>query len=156
LPDQQSAAIERLEQRVQALEDELAITRAFHRYSHAVDHGGDFSQVFTEDAVFDVTTAQGAPVHKESGLDEILQYMARRGPDPAAQAYEKHVALSSLITTDGDEAQAESYWVALKDEGEGPFIFLYGRYHDSLVKRDGTWLLRERRAECDSVPRRSG
>jgi hypothetical protein len=57
-----------------------------------------------------------------------------------------------VITVDGDTARVEAYWLLLKREpGTGmPQLTAFGRYRDTLVKRDNRWLIRERYGDVEA------
>jgi ketosteroid isomerase-like protein len=144
--------LDALEARVRELEDERDIVRAFHRYNRAVDYEGDaaaFAEVFTGDAVSVVLDSAGAVLHHEKGLAEVHAYQARsasrRGGTP------KHLALAPLVDIEGDVAEVENYFLAFADSGDGPGVHVYGRSRNVLVRENGSWRIRERRADTEST-----
>ena len=149
-----SPSIEELAKRIEALEAERDVLETCYRYSHTIDYGPPeaWAEVFTEDGVFDVHTLEGKPGHKETGRAELAHYLSTKELPPAK--YDKHVIFSPMITINGDEAKVESYFAAFKDAEGGPAIGVYGLYHDTLVKQNGTWLIKERLAEVETRPRR--
>jgi ketosteroid isomerase-like protein len=144
--------LDALEQRVRELEDERDIVRAFHRYNRAVDYRRDaaaFAEVFTGDAVAEVTDAKGAVLHHEDGVAEIHAYQARSASRRSVTP--KHLALAPLIEIDGDIAQVENYFVSFADSGSGPGVHVYGRARNVLVREEGGWRIRERHATTEST-----
>jgi hypothetical protein len=53
-----------------------------------------------------------------------------------------------VISVDGDEARAESWYVVIRSEGDPKLgVRSAGRYHDRLVRSaDGVWRIAERDA----------
>ncbi len=143
-------SLEELAKRIEALEAERDILDTCYRYSHTIDYGPPeaWAEVFTEDGVFDVYTAKGKQGHKENGRAELAQYLSTKDLPPVK--YDKHVIFSPMITVNGDEAKVESYFAAFKDGDGGPAIGVYGLYHDTLIKENGTWLIKERLAEVET------
>ena len=64
----------------------------------------------------------------------------------------RHYTTNLVVTGDGDRASARSYVLAFVGE-PGTLQTTTGRYEDALVKRDGRWLLRERRAVIEMPSR---
>jgi hypothetical protein len=59
--------------------------------------------------------------------------------------------LNPLIDVTDDVATASSYYVRLDEHPDGPYIRVFGRYRDRLVRcQDGHWRIRERLAESES------
>ncbi len=134
---------------LQELLDEREILRLMHRYTHALDYGLDeeYVALYTEDGVFDVIHKDGTSWHREEGHEQIRAWVATY-PKPPAQR-RKHLVLSPVITVTGDTAHAESYLFCLKGDAY-PDLYIFGRYVDELVRVDGRWLLKERRAEVEA------
>ena len=140
-----------LVERIEALEEEREIIQALYRYSHKVDYGPPevWANVFTEDGVFDVYGIDGKSIHKEKGREELAHYLSTKKLPPVL--YDKHLISSPVINVKGNKARVESYFVMLRDKDEtGAMVVSYGRYHDTLVKKNGTWLIKERRAEVET------
>lgn len=55
------------------------------------------------------------------------------------QIHHHHVITNSLIELDGDTAHAETYYLFVGKNRQGPPTIAYGRYIDRLEKRDGRW-----------------
>ena len=133
-----------LEQRVQALEDQLAIQRVITDYSahlDARDYDG-YVNLFTEDGVW-----QNGDTRREGRAEIRAMLTGLFGePDP------DFVNLSSFhqignfeIDVDGDTARAKSRFVFVwRGEGGAPTPALSGQYHDELVRVAGEWKITPR------------
>ena len=139
-----------LEGKIQALEDERDILRAFYTYSHTIDYGKtrEWSECFTADGVFNVFMTDGTPVHRENNRTELKAYLESKLTPP--EVYDKHILAAPVIKIVGDKATAESFFIAIGDGGAGPLVFTFGRYNDTLVKESGRWLIKERKAETET------
>lgn len=133
-----------LEQRVQNLEDQLAIQRVITNYSaylDARDYDG-YVGLFTPDGIW-----QNGSTRRE-GQAEIREMLAGLfgEPDP------DFVNLSSFhqignfeIDVDGDTAHAKSRFVFVMRGPDGsPTPELSGQYHDTLVRVGGQWKIKQR------------
>ena len=133
-----------LEQRVQAMEDQLAIQRVITDYSaflDARDYDG-YIGLFTEDGVW-----QNGDTRREGRAEIRAMLTGLFGePDP------DFVNLSSFhqignfeIDVDGDTARAKSRFVFVwRGEGGAPTPALSGQHHDELVRVDGQWKIKRR------------
>ena len=143
--------LETLKKRLQYLEDMEGIRQTLHSYSHTIDYGPfeDWANVFSPDGVFDVFRIDGAKVHKENGRSDLRRYLATKKLPP--DLYDKHLICSPVVEIKGNTAKVESYIVMLREtSGEGARVYAWGRYHDTLVKRGGKWLIKERLAEMET------
>jgi len=133
-----------LEQRVQAVEDQLAIQRVITDYSaflDARDYDG-YVGLFTEDGVW-----QNGSTRRE-GREEIRAMLTGLFGEPEPG----FVNLSSFhqignfeIDVDGDTARARSRFVFVwRGDRGAPTPALSGQYHDELVRMDGGWKIRRR------------
>ncbi len=133
-----------LEERVQALEDQLAIQRVITDYSaflDARDYDG-YVGLFTEDGVW-----QNGSTRRE-GRAEIRAMLTGLFGEPEPD----FVNLSSFhqignfeIDVDGDTARAKSRFVFVwRGEGGAPTPALSGQYHDELVRVNGQWKIKRR------------
>ena len=62
----------------------------------------------------------------------------------------QHLVGSILVTLDGDEAEASSYFQAqhVRNDAEGgPRLIIAGTYRDRLTRRSGAWRIAERRRD---------
>ncbi len=140
-----------LKRRLDYLEDMEAIRETLHRYSHTIDNGPfeAWANVFTEDGVFDVFMIDGRKVHKENGRAELKRYLATKQLPP--NLYDKHLIASPVITIKGNTATVESYVILLRETAtEGPRVYSWGTYHDTLNKVRGKWLIKERLASMET------
>jgi uncharacterized protein (TIGR02246 family) len=117
------------------LEDAEQIRQLYAKYCHAGDSGdcNAFAQCFTEDAVVD---ANG---HLSTGRAAIRESCEAYRPVYAATPM-RHVVTNILIDVDGDEAQADSYFLLLAAT-EHPGVLRTGTYRDRLRRVDGHWFL---------------
>jgi ketosteroid isomerase-like protein len=148
--------VEQLQARVRLLEDERAILATLNAYGHAIDYGDGerYLDLWTEDAAFDARGRGDSDVTRvvrgHEGLADFAAHFSRP-PD----GWHKHLVIEPLIEVDGDEASASSYFAVLRDEGEGPVVWVFGRYRDSLVRcRDGRWRFSLRISEVESIDAR--
>ena len=135
-----------LEERVQRLEDERAIIDRLYAYCTSLDYGhrDEWVDCWTEDGVL------AWPHETFTGREEIGR--AFDGHSHAPEAFHKHVIVDPRVRLNGDEATAQSYFMRLNDSPEGPVVRSFGRYLDVLVRcDDGTWRIRERRLERESL-----
>lgn len=126
--------LERLEERVRALEDELAIHRVIVRYGLAVDIGDAerTSAVFAEDGIYD------ADVRRMEGRGDVeAMVRSQRHQDMVGRC--AHQIGPALVRIDGDRALALGYSrVYLQgDDGIGVYRVSYNRWR--LEKRAGHW-----------------
>ena len=157
--------INELEQTVARLALEQEIVRTLHRYCHVIDYGpiDGLDEVFTEDAEFDILTGDGRPNRdfvRKTGIRELKRYFQWRLEALFIAERYKHLVLSPLLrSVKGDEARVDSYFAAFSQEQDRPILRVYGRYKDTLVRRDGTWRIRERQSWQETPmarPRASG
>jgi uncharacterized protein (TIGR02246 family) len=133
-----------LEQRVQALEDQLAIQRVITDYSaylDARDYDG-YVNLFTEDGVWQ----NGTTVRE--GRAEIRAMLTGLFGEPESDFVNRssfHQIGNFEIDVDGDTARAKSRFVFIwRGEGGAPTPALSGQYHDELVRVDGQWKIKRR------------
>ena len=134
-----------LEQRVQALEDQLAIQRVITDYSaylDARDYDG-YVGLFTEDGVWQNGTT------RREGRAEIramLTGLFGAAPEPGfVNRSSFHQIGNFEIDVEGDTARAKSRFVFVwRGEGGAPTPALSGQYHDELVRVDGEWKIKRR------------
>ncbi len=133
-----------LEQRVQALEDQLAIQRVITNYSaflDARDYDG-YVGLFTEDGVW-----QNGATRRE-GRAEIRQMLTGLFGEPEPGFVNRssfHQIGNFEIDVDGDTARAKSRFVFIwRGDGGAPTPALSGQYHDELVRVNGEWKIKLR------------
>lgn len=133
-----------------ALADRAEIEELVVRYAMALDtlDAEAYANVFTEDAVFDVTGTvyRGREAIRGivTGLQESRERALAEGA-PVIPLY--HVMSNTLIEiVDDDEARHTSYAQTVRLGDDARFIIGFmGRYEDVVVKRDGRWQIQSRR-----------
>jgi uncharacterized protein (TIGR02246 family) len=129
-----------LEQRLQALENELAIHRLIVRYGLAVDVGDAdrAAGVFTEDAVYDVD------VGRMEGRDAVRAMV--RGPRHQAMVgHCAHQIGPAVVEMHGPtQASATGYSRVYLQTPAGTHIYRVSCNRWELTKRDGEWLVAHR------------
>ena len=129
------------------LEDRAAIQNLVVKYTIALDtlDADMYASVFAEDAEFTF----GGKTYK--GRDEIRKIVtdlkARRAAAQTTDAPKSYHALSNtyIELVNDHEARHRSYWQTITGPSSGPFtVGGMGRYEDTLVKRNGTWLIQKR------------
>ena len=129
------------------LEDRAAIQNLVVKYTIALDtlDADMYASVFAEDAEFTF----GGNTYK--GRDQIRKIVtdlkARRAAAQTADAPKSyHVLSNTYIELLSDhEARHRSYWQTITGPSSGPFnVGGMGRYEDTLVKRNGAWLILKR------------
>ncbi len=128
-------------------EDRLAIREVLAAYCHAIDKGRwhDLRALFTPDCQLDFGALMG--VHEgHAGVDRFADMLQSTG------LFMRHYTTNVVIAGDGDRARAESYVLAVTGT-PGNLAQTTGFYEDDLVKQDGRWRFRVRRARID-VPER--
>lgn len=124
-------------------EDRLAIGELLAAYCQHLDLGewDAFCALFTDDARLDFGPVMG--VHEgRAGIRAFTDTMRGLGLPM------RHYVANVVITGDGTHARARSYVLALTGQ-PGAQSQTTGRYEDELVKVNGRWLLRVRRALLD-------
>lgn len=137
---------------VARLSVEQELIQTLHRYCHVIDYGpvDRLEEVFTEDGEFDILTNEGRPNRnfvRKVGMRELKRYFGwRLNTQFIAQRY-KHLVFSPLtVKVEGETARVDSYFAAFCDVENKPNLRVYGRYKDTLVRRNGRWLIRERQS----------
>jgi hypothetical protein len=131
-----------LEQQVQDLMDREAIKELRYQYCYRWDTAVDtdeFLDLFTEDAVFDLTEAEtvGRAYEGHEGVAEF--YDDRHGEDREFDAHHVH---NPVIDIDGDTATGKWYFeVPTTMDGEAGWI--QGVYDETYERVDGEWKFSE-------------
>jgi uncharacterized protein (TIGR02246 family) len=131
-------------------EDRIAVEDVMARYVWAVDSldADGYVAVFTDDAVID---SNGSISKGHAEIRKIVTSLIQRRDDnkakglPTSNLY--HVISSVRITfpTPG-EALHQSYWQTVRRDRDGKMIAAaMGRSEDRLVKRNGRWLIQNRK-----------
>lgn len=133
-----------LAERLQRVEDELAIQRLLVEYSatqDARDYEG-YAALFARDGEW----VNGQTRHR--GREAIHRMLVDLyGPPPPG--YENtesyHISSNAQIDVQGDRATARSrHLLVMRGEGGAPAPALAGRYEDELVREDGEWKILRR------------
>ena len=127
-------------------QDIVAIEQLLNRYCHKLD-AGDVQAVvalFAEDAVL-IPEYEGSDEH--SGRTAIAAWYSNYGKQVVAGTSGlRHKISTAMIEVDGDTARSACYLDADAVNPEtGARTLSGGRYEDKLVRRDGVWLISERR-----------
>jgi uncharacterized protein (TIGR02246 family) len=135
-----AAVVQALADRVQALEDELAIHRLIVRYGLSVDIGdADLAAgVFTDDGVYDVD------IGRMEGR-EAVRAMVRGARHQAMVGHCAHQIGPVIVERlSGDRAVATGYSRVYLQTPAGTHIYRVSCNRWELVKRTGTWLIAQR------------
>jgi len=136
------------EQRLQQLEDRIAIRELIDAYTYCADTRNiqGHMALFTEDTNFEVYMDEKIPTPTQvvTGrnslfpvFDDLNQYLSTM-----------HFNGQSTIKVNGDRATATTYCRAyhLKlPDGVQQLMIAGIRYYDTMVKQDGAWLFAERK-----------
>ena len=123
-----------LEERLQAVEDELSIRNLVARYSDAVNQRDlvAFRQLWTGDAVWEI----GAPLQASAhGIDEIVALLSRL---LQAEKYFMQMTHSGVIEIKGDRATAR-FVERERGRGESTYYDSLAVYEDVLVREGEGW-----------------
>jgi uncharacterized protein (TIGR02246 family) len=133
-----------VEQRLQRVEDELAIGRVLVDYSarqDARDYPG-YAALFARNGEW----VNGKNVYK--GREAILKMLVDLyGPPPAGYVNNEsyHISTNFQIDVNGDRATARSRHLLVMRGPKGePTPALAGRYEDELIREDGKWKILRR------------
>jgi 3-phenylpropionate/cinnamic acid dioxygenase small subunit len=140
-----------IEERLQRVEDELAIVDRVNAFAATIDNKelDAWLDCFTEDGRWSWReTAAAAPAFAVAGRAQLAEWVAghRRRFPPGE---EHHVVTNPrVVEVDGDSARAESWYVVVRSEGDPRLgVRSTGRYHDRLRREaDGAWRIAEREA----------
>lgn len=131
-----------MDQRLQELLDHHAITRLLAEYAHACDRCDTerMAAIYWEDSWDDHGKDQATgPAFAELMTRELI---------PANCETLSHILGQSLINLAGDEAGAETYYLAVTRavgaDGQPICNQLGGRYVDRLERRAGEWRIKHR------------
>lgn len=141
---QAQTATSSLEQRLQRLEDEAAITRIINAYAElltARDFDG-YAALFAREGVWENrgTVKKGAAEIKAMLVDMFGQ------PQPGFVNTQNYMLVSNiLVNVDGDRATATSRQTSIsRGEDGSPVVVLGGRYEDEFVRENGQWKIQHR------------
>jgi len=133
-----------LAQRLQRVEDELAIQRVLVEYSatqDARDFAG-YAALFARDGEW----VNGPNRYK--GRDAIYQMLIDlygQPPEGFVNSESYHISTNFQIDLDGDRATAKSrHLLIMRGEQGQPTPMLGGRYEDEFIREDGEWKILRR------------
>ena len=134
--------VAKLAQRVQALEDELAIHRVIVQYGFAVDTGeaDATAALYTEDTIFNVDGGfimKGRQAVRDMVLGDNHQALL---PNAA------HAIGPAVVKLNGDKATATGYTRIYHKEGDNIRLFRLAFNHWEMERHDGRWLIAHRTA----------
>lgn len=123
-----------LADRVQDLEDRVAITERLYQYGYRLDDRdwAGWAALFAEDAVGHFEgwgTARGRDEIEAFGRDVV----------GANFEYSAHVTHQPVITVDGDHASATRYLDVYYVLTDGTAAWRQGRYEDEFIRQNGEW-----------------
>lgn len=130
---------------IQRLIDKDAIQHLLMQYTYAFDtlDADAYVAVFTDDAEFDLGGGQVL-----QGKDQIRTLITSRQAEPQPEGVLMHhvVTNSSYTFTSDTEASHYGYWITMVGDMQNGFtVPAMGHYEDTLVKRDGEWLIQSRK-----------
>jgi uncharacterized protein (TIGR02246 family) len=133
-----------MEQRLQRVEDELAIRRVLVEYAatqDAHDYAG-YAALFSRDGEW----VNGKSVHK--GREAILRMLVDlygTAPPGYVNSESYHITSNPQIDLHGDRATVRSrHLLVMRGPGGAPTPALAGRYEDEFIREDGKWKILRR------------
>ncbi len=139
--------------------DRLAIRELVEAYAHCADRRDAKGQMalFTEDTHFVVymNAKDPKPSMDLQARDALAPVFADLNKYDATTHF---VGQSTIFTLTADQATGEAYCLAhhVTVNGEKRRLMVASlRYHDTFVKRDGSWLFAERQLYVDWVDERA-
>ena len=133
-----------LEQRLQRVEDELAIRRVLVDYSatqDARDFAG-YAALFARDGAW----VYGKEVYRgRDAIHKMLVDLYGAPPPGFMNAESYHITSNPQIELHGDRATARSrHLLVMRGPGGEPVPMLAGRYEDEFIREDGRWKILRR------------
>ena len=147
------ARLERMERRLQALEDSEAIRNLKARYAVLCDNQYDcdgIAALFTEDAVW-----ESPALGRFEGREAIRGFF--RGAS-GIFSFAIHYSLNGHIEVEGDSARARWYlFMPCTVAAGNQAMWRAGIDHETYARVDGAWMFRHKRSEpLMSVPFETG
>ena len=135
---------------IQKLLDKSDIEAVVAKYVTALDtlDADAYGDVFTDDAVYDVTgTVYKGRAAIRKIVTDLKERRARNDAEGKATPKLYHVmSNSSVEILDATHARHQSYAQTVRAADNGQFLVGFmGRYEDELVKTDGRWRIRSRK-----------
>lgn len=133
-----------LEQRLQLVEDQLAIERVLIEYpttQDAHDYAG-YAALFARDGEW----VNGSTVHKGPEAIRKMLVGLYGEPEPDYVNNESfHISYNPRIELDGDHATVQSrHLLVMRGPAGEPVPMLAGRYDDEFIREDGQWKIKRR------------
>ena len=117
--------------------DKEAIQELLYRYCFNMDRHRfvELGELFAADGEWI------APYARATGPEAIAALMARNVPQTPGRM---HFTMNSIISMDGDRAEAESNYLVVLQSGGGLVPSVCGIYADELTRSPGGWHFRRR------------
>lgn len=123
------------------------------------DRVEELPQFFTEDCTYKVISRENyredlpaATIYCDGiGMlrDRILAMRETQVYEP--RTWRHFISGVRIVTVEGDTVRSRANFLVTESMSDAdPTLFLVGQYLDTLVRRDGRWLFRERLAVCDN------
>lgn len=126
-----------IEQRIQRIEDELAIGQLRARYCHLLDdmEWEPFVALFTDDGIFE-------GLNKVQGKEALMAFFSQDVPKVAQRFW--HFCTNGTIAIDGDTAtgRISMEYISVTD---GVSYVSAGHYDDVCVRENGQWKFQSRK-----------
>ena len=144
LPAAEPAGAPTLEQRVQRVEDQLAIQRILVDYAATQDaHDYDgYAALFAQDGEW----VNGRNVYKgRVAIHKMLVDLYGAPPPGYVNNESFHISYDAQIDVHGDHATAHSrHLLIMRGPNGEPTPMLAGRYEDEFIREDGQWKILKR------------
>jgi hypothetical protein len=157
-----------IEDRLQTVEDYIAIEQLLMRYAAALntDDADAYVSMFTPDAVFELKRDVGEPpfLGPFVGREALRKQWFPDAPPAGSAGADtgrrfgpmRHVTTNYEIDVNGDTATVRAFFIEVVSNGENsppgskpPTIHAMGRYEDELVKQNGQWHFSKRTVITD-------
>jgi len=140
-----------VEQRLQVVEDQLAIQRVLIEYStrqDAHDYDG-YAALFAQDGEW----VNGKNVYKgREAIHKMLVDLYGAPPPGYVNSESFHISYNHQIDVHGDRATVHSRHLLIMRGSNGePTPMLAGRYEDEFIREDGQWRI-QRRVDTPVMP----
>lgn len=133
-----------VEQRLQRVEDELAIGRVLVEYAATQDarNYAAYAALFAKDGEW----VNGKTVHKgRAAIEQMLVGLYGNPPAGFVNRESYHLTSNPQIDLHGDRASVRSrHLLVLRGPKGEPVPSLAGRYEDEMIREDGAWKILRR------------
>lgn len=161
------AVAQSTEERLQAMEDYIAIEQLLMRYAIAfnTEDADSYVDTFAPDGELQLLRQEGEEPFAGpfKGREALRRQWFPDHPGPGTPSPEfrrfsamRHVTTNSLIEVNGDTATVEAIFMEMVSNGANippgsnpPTLWAMGRYMDELVKIDGQWYFQRRTVITD-------